>query len=70
MEKGISDLMNAQTPPPYKCITSGLIFHTVEQGRIFIFFHRRGEKILGGIASHMQYAILDASGGALNGKPK
>ena len=40
------------------------------QGRIFIFFTRRGGKILEGLknfrwgASHIQYAVRDASGGA------
>ena len=36
----------------------------------FLFFHRRGGKIFRWGASHMQYAILDASGGTSNGKPK
>ena len=43
--------------------TLGKVLFTVGQGRIFIFFHRRGGKILGGVQV-MQYAVLDASGGA------
>ena len=41
----------------YKINLKYLIY---EQGQIFIFFHRRGGKILGGMQDHMQYAILDA----------
>ena len=40
-----------------------------QKGR-FSFFSLEGWKNFRWGASHMQYAILDASGGAKNGKPK
>ena len=34
------------------------------KGGFSFFFHWRGGKILGGVQSHMRYAIFAASGGA------
>ena len=56
-------------PPPPLPSTLKIMIQYYIQGRIFIF-SQEGWKNFGWGVSHVQYAILDALGGAWNGKPK